>query len=144
MFSTEDQEQNPKKSGLRFSADISLGQIMQVGAIIIAVVVWATTASGKADQAAQGVNEVKNQIAGLQSQIDRGLQSLQQQISNIPGYGARIDQLEKGQAQQGSNINQLDNRLRSVENQTAIDNSRLDNIERASSLPLRGERQNIR
>lgn len=126
--------------GLTFSKTVTLGQALQAGAILVAVIVWATTASSKADQAARDVSEFKTEMTGQMSDLritlDRGLQNVQQQIAAIPTYGARIDQLEKNQASLGSSMGVLDTRLRAVENQTAIDNSRLDNIERASNVPL--------
>ena len=135
-----EEEDRQDEMGFKFSPHVSLGQAIQAAAILVAVTVWAATASSKADQTAQDVKDFKTsvtaQMAGMQASLDRGLQSLQQQIASIPTYGARIDQLEKSQAQQDSTISVLDGRLRSVENQTAIDKSRLDNIERASAIPL--------
>lgn len=119
---------------VKFSPDLNLGHVLQVVAVVGGLTVWAISSADKADQA-------QKDIASLRVEMNARFDAVQHSIANLPDVQAQLTQMgrrmDQGEQRQAS----FDGRLGAVERSTIEVRSDVDNIIRASSIPLPGRKK---
>lgn len=139
MLDMEDEDENAMQK-VQFHWTISLGQMLQAGAIAVGLVVWLTTWGNNTNAAVDSVNnlktDVRQQISELRTHIDTSVNSLQTEIAGLPDYAARLNVVEKHEATLDQSVGSINDQLRRLGDQSIQNRADIDNIMRASQLSL--------
>jgi hypothetical protein len=106
----------------RLTTDVSIGQLLQVLALVGAGVVYVVTTNTTATATKQDLGdfrvEVAKQIADVKASVNTGINGLQNQITNLPDVTARLNAMER--------------RMNDVERHLSAQDGRLDDQQRLS------------
>lgn len=144
----------------RLDGTITLGNLLQVGAMVIAFAIWLMTSSGRIDQTAREVSELKQTVAAQaagtrdsirdsMSRVEQNLQTINVQIQTLPPMSERlrrveadIARLQEMDADMSQRIetrrNTIDQRIDSIHRQVIESATRLEALSRASAPNLPG------
>lgn len=115
---------------IKFTPSITLGNLISLGTIFAIVAIWAITTAGKTDVAVQKIND-------LRSDMTAQLTAIQSQISSLPTEAAAINVLQQHAGQTDQAIGVINSEIRDLTTQAIQNKAEIDNIERASSIPLK-------
>lgn len=125
---------------VRFTPDISAGAVLQAIVVATCVIVYVVTVSNKATDAEKSIvdlrTEMSNRFTDLRQTVAQGQAALQQQISGLPDQRAMIDQYGRRLDHIEAFDTTADQRMSANEAAVIRLRSDLDNLIRASGVPL--------
>ena len=135
--------------GVRLSWDFNVGTLLTAAAMATALIVWLVTGQNKSMETQRNLDQLQQsmtaQIAELRAATTGGLADVRRQIESLPDERAQLTDLQRRvgeMAQDGSATRAaLDTRLSAVERSAIELRADLNNIMRASSVPLPDRRR---
>ena len=138
-----------KSRGVRLSWNFNVGTLLTAAAMATALIVWLVTGQNKSMETQRNLDQLRQsmtaQIAELHAATTGGLADVRRQIESLPDERAQLADLQRRvgeMAQDGSAARAaLDTRLSAVERSAIELRADLNNIMRASSVPLPDRRR---
>ena len=135
--------------GAHLSWDFNIGTVLTAAAMATALIVWLVTGQNKSVETQRNLDLLQQsmtaQIAELRAATTGGLADVRRQIESLPDERAQLADLQRrvGEMAQNGSAGRaaLDTRLSAVERTTIELRADLNNIMRASSVPLPEQRR---
>jgi hypothetical protein len=142
-------EEDKPRSGMRLSWDFNVGTLLTAAAMATGLTVWLVTGQNRSAETQRNLDQLQQtmtaQIAELRAATTGGLSDVRRQIESLPDERAQLADLQRRvgeMSQDGSAMRAaLDARLSTVERATIELRADLNNIMRASSVPLPDRRR---
>ncbi len=130
---------------LRLSWEVNVGAMVQALAVLAGLITWLVTGQNKTAETQRNLDQMQQsvtaQITELRTALTGSLADVRRQIESLPDQRAQLEEMTRRLAEAAQARAALDARLGVVE-RTAIElRSDLNNIMRASSVPLPGSRR---